>query len=79
MRVIDESIVEGSQQFRLNYSLVVDRCLQLRRKDGESISSLAKMLNIDRGSLSNFERLNRFDIILASNILEYYGEHLTIL
>ena len=76
--IISKEIVHASEHFRINYTLIVEYCVQLRKKAKHTAYKLAKKMNIRRQKLSDFENLKILDYALASNIMEYYNEQLSI-
>ena len=79
INIISDSIVQTSEHFRNQYTLIVEYCVQLRKEAEMSILSLSKDLEIDRRKLSNFEKLKIFDMALSSNIMEYFNDEITFL
>ena len=71
--IISSSIVKASEHYRVNYSLLVEYCVELRKQNKETIRDLCGMFDISRQRLSKFEKLELHDMILASNIIEFFG------
>ncbi len=58
-------------------SMIIQKCVQLRKNSKDSVVELSKWLDLDRRKIHNFEK-GKFNFYLANVILEYYGKQLKI-
>ena len=77
-KTIDLSVMEASKSFRQLYSLAVYECLKFRKKRKHTLLLLSDELAIPRQKLSKFEKLQIYDTVILSNILEYYSMELVL-
>lgn len=77
-KTIDLSVMEASKSFRRLYSLAVYECIKVRKKRKHTLVLLSDELAIPRQKLSKFEKLQIYDTVILSNILEYYSMELVL-
>ena len=63
---------------KCTYEIIVKQLIDNRNSSQCTQDSVAKMLNVDRRKIIDFENLNRFDIELMCDYCDIYGIDLTL-
>ena len=69
--------VQKGVSFNKNKDYVVQKCVLIRKHNKESVSELAKWLDVDKRKIYRFEKGN-FNLELANKILNWYGKSLIL-
>jgi len=70
--------VQKEAQLSIQIDFVIQQCVQERKSKKESISELARWLEIDRRKIMDLEK-GKFNLIIANTILNWYGKEIILL